>query len=550
MVARTRPVSSGATATTSAIFQLLQMALVIAVAPLLTGLVRATKARLMRRRGPPLIQPYRDLVRLARKEAVVADSASWLFRFVPYLVFGATWVAAALVPTFATGLLFSWSADLIAIVALLGAARFFLALAGLDVGTSFGGIGSSREALFGALAEPAMIVIVFTLALVAGSTQLSTVAAYMASSNVGLRVSLGMALVALIIVAIAENGRIPVDNPATHLELTMVHEAMILEYSGRHLAVIELAAMLKLVLYVSLIICVFVPWGLAIADASVADRLLRRPSLSRQACGRWRRARRVRNQHRQDARLPCARFRRRGSDAGISWRAAAVRLKDPEMKGLAFDVAHLLAGGLVLISFMLLYQNRLYALLNVFALQAVVLSLSVAWQAYVQDANHLYITAAIAFAFKAVIIPLALHRIIAQLGIQRDVENVVGVGPTMLGGLALVALSEVVMLRIASDADVLAQEDLAFALSVVLLGMLMMVVRRNAVSMVVGFMSLENGLILAATGAKGMPLVVEISVAFSVLVALVVIGVFLFRISERFDTVDAHALDRFQGDRR
>ena len=163
------------------------------------------------------------------------------------------------VPTFATGLLFSWSADLIAIIALLGSARFFLALAGLDIGTSFGGLGSSREALFGALAEPAMIVIVFSLALLAGSTQLSTVAAYMASSNVGLRVSLGMALVALIIVALAENGRVPVDNPATHLELTMVHEAMILEYSGRHLAVIELAAMLKLVLYVSLIICVFAP---------------------------------------------------------------------------------------------------------------------------------------------------------------------------------------------------------------------------------------------------------------------------------------------------
>jgi formate hydrogenlyase subunit 4 len=256
------------------LFQLLQMTLVIAVAPLLTGLVRATKARFTRRRGPPLLQPYRDLVRLARKEAVVADSASWLFRFVPYLVFAATWVAAALIPTFATGLLFSWSADLIAIVALLGGARFFLALAGLDVGTSFGGLGSSREALFGALAEPAMIVIVFTVALVAGSTQLSTVAAYMISSNVGLRVSLGMALVALIIVAIAENGRIPVDNPATHLELTMVHEAMILEYSGRHLAVIELAQMLKLVLYLSLIACLFAPWGLAIAEASVADRLL------------------------------------------------------------------------------------------------------------------------------------------------------------------------------------------------------------------------------------------------------------------------------------
>jgi hydrogenase-4 component E len=220
------------------------------------------------------------------------------------------------------------------------------------------------------------------------------------------------------------------------------------------------------------------------------------------------------------------------------------------VRGLAFDFAHLLAGGLVLISFMLLYQTRLYALLNVFAAQAVVLSMSVAWQAYVQSANHLYVTAMIAFAFKAVIIPVALHRIIAELGIRRDVENVVGVGLTMLAGLALVALSEVVMLRIASEADALAREDLAFALSVVLLGLLMMVVRRNAVSMVVGFMSLENGLILAATGAKGMPLVVEISVAFSVLVALVVIGVFLFRISERFETVDAHALDRFRGDRR
>jgi formate hydrogenlyase subunit 4 len=256
------------------VFQLIQMFLVIGLAPLLTGLVRKAKARLLRRRGPPLLQPYRDLARLARKDAVVADSASWLFRIAPYLVFAATWVAAALIPTFATGLLFSWSADLIAIIALLGAARFFLALAALDVGASFGGLGASREAMFASLAEPALIVIVFSLALIAGSTQLSTVAALMASGAVGLRVTLGMALVALIIVAVAENGRIPVDNPATHLELTMVHEAMILEYSGRHLAVIELASMLKLLLYVSLIVCVFMPWGLAIADASVGARLL------------------------------------------------------------------------------------------------------------------------------------------------------------------------------------------------------------------------------------------------------------------------------------
>jgi formate hydrogenlyase subunit 4 len=246
-----------------------QMLLVLLLAPLFTGFVRKGKARLLRRQGPPLIQPYRDLIRLTRKDVVLAESASWLFRAVPYLVFAATWVAASLVPTFRSGLLFSWSADLIAIIALLGSARFFLALAGLDVGTSFGGIGSSREVMIASLAEPAMIMIVFTLALVAGSTQLSTIAAFMSSSGVGLRVSLALALIALIMVAIAENGRIPIDNPATHLELTMVHEAMVLEYSGRHLALVELAASLKLVLYVSLIACLFAPWGIESAGAAL-----------------------------------------------------------------------------------------------------------------------------------------------------------------------------------------------------------------------------------------------------------------------------------------
>jgi hydrogenase-4 component E len=220
------------------------------------------------------------------------------------------------------------------------------------------------------------------------------------------------------------------------------------------------------------------------------------------------------------------------------------------MDGLSFDIAHLLAGGLVLVSFMMIYQDRLYALLNVFAFHAVVLTLSVAWQAHLQDAAHLYVTAAIALVFKALIIPAALHRIIRQLGIHREVETVVGVGTTMLAGMGLVALSIVLILQLTeAAADPLAREDLAFALSVVLLGLLMMVTRRNAVSQVVGFMSLENGLILAATGAKGMPLVVEISVAFSVLIAFIVIGVFLFRIRERFDTVDVGALDEARGER-
>jgi formate hydrogenlyase subunit 4 len=251
--------------------QAVQMLAVLLLAPLLTGLVRRVKARLLRRRGPSVLQPYRDLIRLVHKEVVLADNASWLFRAAPYLIFATTWVAASLVPTFATGLIFSWAADLIVIVALLGSARFFLALAGLDVGTSFGGIGSSREVMIASLAEPALIMVVFTVAMIAGSTQLATVSAFMLSPEVGLRVSLGLALVALIIVAIAENSRIPVDNPSTHLELTMVHEAMILEYSGRHLAVLETASSLNLLLYVSLISSIFFPWGLADADAAPLD---------------------------------------------------------------------------------------------------------------------------------------------------------------------------------------------------------------------------------------------------------------------------------------
>ncbi|TVR57872.1 MAG: hydrogenase-4 component E [Candidatus Competibacteraceae bacterium] len=218
--------------------------------------------------------------------------------------------------------------------------------------------------------------------------------------------------------------------------------------------------------------------------------------------------------------------------------------------GLAFDIAHLLAGGMVLVSFLMLYQDRLSALLNVFALHSLVLALAVGWQAYIQEAHHLYLTAGIALVFKAIIIPTALHRIVRRLGIHRSLEVVGGVGRDMLAGTALVALAILVMLPVTAAADALTREDLAFALAVVLLGLLLMINRHNAVSLVVGFMSLENGLMLAAAGARGMPLVVEISIAFSVLIALIVIGVFLFRIRERFDSVDMQAMDTFREKRR
>ena len=245
---------------------LLQLLLTVALAPLLTGIVRKVKARMLGRRGPAMTQPYRDLLRLVRKEAVLADNASWLFRVAPYLIFTAIWLAAAIVPTFAIGLPLGRTADLIALVALLGSARFALALAGMDVGTSFGGIGSSREMMIASLAEPAMLMVTFTVALIVRSTSMQHISEFVLTHHVGIRVSLLLGLISLVMVAIAENARIPVDNPATHLELTMVHEAMVLEYSGRHLALIEAASMLKLLLYISLIGAVFIPWGMALHD--------------------------------------------------------------------------------------------------------------------------------------------------------------------------------------------------------------------------------------------------------------------------------------------
>jgi hydrogenase-4 component E len=214
----------------------------------------------------------------------------------------------------------------------------------------------------------------------------------------------------------------------------------------------------------------------------------------------------------------------------------------------AYDVSHLLAGLMLVASFALLYQDRIFAVLNIFAAQAILLSMAVAWEAWTQQAPHLFITAALALGLKGIIIPVALHRMIVRLGVHRDIEQVVGVGKTLLIGLALTSLSLMLVLKVTATAESFTREGLALALAIILLGFLMMITRRNAITQIVGFMSLENGLILAATGARGMPLVVEISVAFSVLIALFVFAVFVFRIRERFDSVDIEALENVRGD--
>ncbi len=219
------------------------------------------------------------------------------------------------------------------------------------------------------------------------------------------------------------------------------------------------------------------------------------------------------------------------------------------LRGFEFDIAHTLSTSVLLLSFALLYQRRLAGVIHAFALQAMFVAAAAAWQAYTQGAPHLYITAAIALVFKALVVPVALVQIVRRLQIHRSIETVLGVNLTLLAGVALVALSILLVFPVTHSSGALTRENLALALSIVLLGLLMMITRRNAVTQVVGFMSLENGLVLAAVGVRGMPLVVEMSIAFSVLIAFIIFGMFFFRIRERFDTLDLQYLERFRGER-
>ncbi len=215
-----------------------------------------------------------------------------------------------------------------------------------------------------------------------------------------------------------------------------------------------------------------------------------------------------------------------------------------------YDVAHLLGGAVLLLSFVLLYQRRINAVINAFATQGALLAAAAAWQGWVQDATGLYLTAMVAFAAKAVLIPLALRSLVRRLDLHRTVETALGIGPSMVAGCALVALAVMVVLPVTAGARALAREDLALALSVVLLGMLMMITRRNAITQVVGLLSLENGLILAAVGVTGMPLIVELSTAALVLMVAIIAGIFAFEIRERFDSLDIGFLERHRGERR
>jgi len=255
------------------LLSLLELVVFVLLAPLFSAWVKRVKCWLQNRRSPSLLQPYRDLRRLFSKQVIMAEIASPVFRVTPYIIAGATLMAAAVVPFISVNLPTAAIADVIVLAGFFALARFFQALAGMDIGTPFGGMGSSREMTISALAEPAMLMAVFTLSMVASSTNLSIVIEHLMAQGLVLRPSLFFALLSLLLVGIAETGRIPVDNPATHLELTMIHEAMILEYSGRHLALIEWAVQLKLMIYAVLIANIFFPWGIATTDSMSAIAL-------------------------------------------------------------------------------------------------------------------------------------------------------------------------------------------------------------------------------------------------------------------------------------
>ena len=260
--------------------QVLEVAAALAAAPVFLGWLNQCRAWLQNRRAPSLWLPYRNLHKLFHKEAVIAENASPLFRIAPYIVFGAMVLAAGIIPSMGTRLPLVVSADAIALVGLFAAARMFMTLAAMDVGTAFGTLGARREMMVGFLAEPALLMVIFVASMISSSTALPVITAHLASGHLGLSPGLAFSAVAFILVLLAENARIPVDNPATHLELTMIHEAMVLEYSARHLALMEWAAQLKLFNYVCIGFALFLPWGVATAHIGPVGLLVAIPALA------------------------------------------------------------------------------------------------------------------------------------------------------------------------------------------------------------------------------------------------------------------------------
>src|SRR5436309_2454091 len=411
-----------------------QTMVLLALSPFIVGLIRKVKARLQCRRGASVFQPSADRAELFKTAPDLSTATSWIFTATPYILFASTLAAGLLVPVFVSQTPLNFAGNIIALVYLLALGTFFLMLAGLDAGSAFGGMGSSREAIVASLTEPAAILSIFAIALTTGSTNLSTIVhktALLQGIDTAPSPHL-MALAALFIVTIAETGRVPVDNPATHLELTMIHEAMILEYSGRYLALVEWASGIRLLVFLTLIVNVFAPWGIATTLTPVA---------------------------------------------------------------------------------------------------------------FLTAIHHIYIAAALTIIIKVLVIPRILKKVIERLNVTRElVMNVnVPTGLLICGGLAMLAFF--ITQPLIPLGFQLTQGSLGIALAIVLIGFFTMIARKKAVTQVIGFLVMENGLFLGATAsAYGMPLIVELGVFFDVLVGMLIVGIYAHRLQDAFDSVDTSQL--------
>jgi formate hydrogenlyase subunit 4/hydrogenase-4 membrane subunit HyfE len=523
--------------------------LALVLAPLLSGWVGQCRAWLQSRTAPPLLLPYYQLQKLFHKDVVLAHGASSLFRAAPFVVFGCMVLACAIIPSLSTDLPLAPAADALALVGVFGLARIFISLAAMDVGTSFGSLGGRREMLVGFLAEPALLMVIFTLAMIAQSTSVATIVETLAHRELVIYPSLAFAGIAFTFVSFAENARVPVDNPATHLELTMIHEAMILEYSGRHLALIEWAASLKLYAYSCLGLALFFPWGIApgrqLPGAGGGDT-----AAAAQARHRRRLPRRHRDHQRQDAHLPRAGIPRHRLHAGGARPAGKAVAGEQGMSAsipFSAQLINLFAAVILLLAFAMLAQRRLPQLINLFALQGGALCLATLVAAVTTGQVHLYYSAGLTLALKVLLLPWILHRLVRQLKVKGEVEALINIPTTMLVGIVLVMVAFNVALPISELSHTITRGTLGIALAVVMLAFLMMITRQKAITQVVGFLSMENGLFLAATSATyGMPMVVELGIALDVLIGVIILGVFFFQIRDQFDSLDIRHMERLK----
>ena len=529
-----------------------QVVVLLVVSPVIVGLIRKVKARLQCRRGASLFQPYADLAKLFNKEPVISTTTSWIFTATPYIVFSATLTAGLLVPLFASQVPLNFAGNIIALVYLFAIGTFFLMLAGLDAGSAFGGMGSSREAIVASLTEPAAILAIFAIALTAGSTNLSTIVHKTALLD-GIVTAPSphlMAFAALFIVTLAETGRVPVDNPATHLELTMIHEAMVLEYSGRHLALIEWAAGIKLTVFLTLLANVFAPWGIATTLTPLA-LTIGAGRLSREVAGLAALIGTIEMHVCQIAPLPRDRSAGRGLHPGVARPVVLLHFTRLSVSWLTPHIgSHIVDLGsalLLLTCFAIVAQRRLSACVDLFALQSLFLAMTAAFVAFLTGTPHIYFAAALTVIVKVIVIPRVLRRVIERLNVTRELVMNINVPASLLICGALVMIAFFITQPIIPFGHLLTRDSLAIALAIVLIGFFTMIARQKAVTQMIAFLVMENGLFLGATAATyGMPLIVELGVFFDVLVAALIAGIYTNHLQDAFDSVDTSHLSELK----